>query len=95
MQGIYREGGFSAVAQRLGVPMNRRRKHHWDTIDAVGKELQTFIEDKGLIRNGRPRMPTQAELVHAGRADLKYAIQKHGHCKLAEFLGAIPSQQGV
>jgi hypothetical protein len=83
---IGKQGGFPAVAERLGLarPNASKPKGYWDTFTNVAMELRTFIADNGI--DGV--MPTKRELSFAGRTDLARAINEHGGMTaVAEQLG--------
>eukprot|EP00803_Ostreobium_quekettii_P005655 evm.model.scf_985EXC.6 EVM.evm.TU.scf_985EXC.6 scf_985EXC:36019-36414(+) len=93
---IYREGGFSSVAARMGVDMNRKKHRQWGSMQEVVEELKAFMDASGSKDKGEAaHLPTRAQLEGAGRADLAYAVQKYGHCALSELAGMEPRKVGT
>ena len=86
VKAIQRHGRFPIIAERLGLKMRHTKKpiHYWDEIAHVEEELQAFIDTYGTPG----AMPTQDELLQAGRGDLIHAIQRQGGFSIiAERLG--------
>ena len=81
---LRRHGGLIAVAQRLGLTNTRKPKNYYDDFTNLKRELLAFIEENGT----HGIMPTQSELVRAGRGDLSRAFTKHGRLSaVAKRLG--------
>ena len=83
---IVKWGGYPSVAKQLGLKLTYKRnpKDKWDDFDSLRDELLTFVEQQGIPG----RMPSQQELIKAGRTDINRGIQKHGGWQLvAENLG--------
>lgn len=73
---ITRNGGYYAVAERLGLRRSdaRHPANQWADFATLERELRAFVAEPG-----RPqRMPTQGELKAAERHDLHYAVQRYG-----------------
>jgi hypothetical protein len=75
---IGKHGGYSAVAERLGLRAANKRRGYWDDFTNVEYELRNFIEEHGIP----DVMPTDQELAKAKRKNLAHAIQKHGGCSV-------------
>jgi hypothetical protein len=82
-------GGLAAFAARTGLPMAARRPNgHWREFANVAAELAPLLR-AGAGPGGAPLLPTQAELLAAGRADLVRALRLHGGAgAVAARLGA-------
>ncbi len=79
-------GGMHAAAQRLGLATRAQKPDgYWNDAEAIERELLAFVWDYGT----QGRMPTQANLMKAGRADLAIAISRYGGgwSKVAKELG--------
>ena len=79
-------GGMRGAAQRLGLVTRAQKPDgYWNDAEAIERELLEFVRDYGT----QDRMPTQASLMKAGRADLAIAITRHGGgwSKVAKELG--------
>lgn len=71
-----KHGGVESVARRAALPMRttKRPRGHWTDKAVLYAEILSYT-----TRNGHPGlMPRREELMQAGRADLCYAISKHG-----------------
>jgi hypothetical protein len=90
MRGIRVQGGVGVIGDRLGLAHCGRRKPrgYWQDPANVNRELLAFIAE-----HGQPGvMPTQQQMVHAGRADLSLAITRGGGQRAAaERLGLRPA----
>jgi septum formation topological specificity factor MinE len=86
-------GGYLQVASRLNLKLSFIAKSpgYWDDFTNVEQELRSFINGHGTSEV----MPTQKDLLKAGRSVLSYAITRHGgfHA-VAERLGISPSYSG-
>ena len=83
---IAKQGGYSVVAERLGLKWFYTRKSpaYWHDFANVERELVAFINEYGTLGI----MPTKEELKKAGRSDLESAVNKHGGFSVvAERLG--------
>ncbi|MDE3090145.1 MAG: hypothetical protein KGJ80_12250, partial [Chloroflexota bacterium] len=83
---IRHNGGFSDVAERLGLELRRTRKFkgYWGDFANFEKELRAFITSHGT--DGI--MPSIPELQSAGRRDVARAVGQHGGFPaVAERLG--------
>jgi len=58
---------------------------HWDDAGRAADALREHIAQHGL-----QRLPSDIELVRAGRHDLRYAIRRHGAGDAAGGPGATP-----
>ena len=83
---IYQNGGWSAVAAKMGLPSrsNGKPAGYWMDFANLERELRTFMNQSGLTT-----MPTTPELANAHRHDLLHAI--HQHCGFA----AVAAKMGV
>ncbi len=83
---ISQHGGFSAVAERLGLELTyiKKTSGYWDDFSNLEQEILAYIQEHGVVGV----MPTQEQLKKAGRHDLTNAIWKHGgYQSVAERLG--------
>ncbi|MEW5858037.1 MAG: hypothetical protein AB1861_11740, partial [Cyanobacteriota bacterium] len=81
---ISQHGGFSVVAERLGLTYATKSYGYWKEFSNVEYEVFKFIKKQGTPG----MMPTSQELTEAGQSSLVVAIQKYGGCQLvAEQLG--------
>lgn len=73
---VNKHGGPRIVAERLGLQRKAEQKPrgYWEDFATVQNELLTFVKDYGTSGI----MPTQKDLIAAGRGDLVKAIGKHG-----------------
>lgn len=79
----------------MGISAARRSAGHWDDLSTLAAELDAVIA--ALVAAGqlpRRRMPTHSQLRAAGRGDLRYGLQRHGHSALAAALGLAPNRAG-
>jgi hypothetical protein len=90
MRGIRVQGGVGVTGDRLGLAHHGRRKPHgyWRDPANVDRELLAFVAQHGK----QGVMPTQQQMVQAGRADLALAITRSGGQRaVAERLGLRPA----
>jgi superfamily II DNA or RNA helicase/septum formation topological specificity factor MinE len=81
---ITKQGGYPAVAERLGLTNTKKRHGYWDDFANVESEILAFIKKRGTPN----LMPTHEELKKADLSSLAAAIQKHGgYPTVAERLG--------
>lgn len=66
-------GGFRHVAQIAGLQCRRRAPNFWNDLDNVVREMKSFIQTQGKADS--VFLPSNNELMRAGRQDLRYAIQ--------------------
>jgi hypothetical protein len=89
VQAIDRHGGFETVADRMGLEFvagKKKRAGYWKDWNLVASELSDFVakriqrqEPSETSGGSKTIMPSQGELVRAGRADLSEAISDfHG-----------------
>jgi len=74
---IKNHGGIESVAQQLKLQLpsyKRKQRGYWEEFANVKGELLHFIEENGVPGF----MPTQQQLVQAGRDSLAYAVDLHG-----------------
>jgi SAM-dependent methyltransferase len=73
---IAQQGGFPAVAQRLGLTYTYTAKPagYWNDFSHIEQAVNAFIEEHGTPGI----MPTRGELRNAGWHDLEIALGKHG-----------------
>lgn len=73
---ISKHGGFSKVAQKLGLQLTHTLKPrgYWNDLTNVERELLAFVEEHGTPGV----MPTNEAIKRAGCSSLAYAIQQHG-----------------
>ncbi len=62
---------------------------HWDDAGRAADALREHIAQHDL-----QRLPSDIELVRAGRHDLRYAIRRHGAGALADLLGLPQRRRG-
>lgn len=74
----HEERGYSGGALLPRDGGRRRAHYHYQNFDTVKRELHGFIFDDGTPGC----MPTQSELIKAGRRDLVRAMQIHGGQKM-------------
>ena len=81
---ISRDQGVTALAKRLGLKTAKHAFGYWE--DPVTLECEVCAAAAAL---GHPEiMPSVMELLHSGRADLKYGIdQNGGFLEVAKRLG--------
>lgn len=83
VKAIRKHGGIPAVAEKLGLTYKAKRHGYWDKF-TLERELLAFIEKHGIPGV----MPTNPELIKAGRGDLARTIQRcGGFPTVAENLG--------
>eukprot|EP00898_Chlorokybus_atmophyticus_P002967 jgi/Chlat1/3671/Chrsp24S03843 len=100
---VQERGGFPTTAKALGVRSQRRERRYWEDISNVEKELREYLVQKRMHQTNKKdqkptpslRMPTHAELLSAGRSDLRYALQLHGHQVLVQRLGLQRASRGA
>lgn len=81
------------IAKRLGLKITHEIKSHghYDSIEAVGAEVRTWIKEHG----SPGRMPTPSQLMATGNSGLGAAIQSHGGFpRVAVKLGLVPTTKG-
>ena len=71
---IAKHGGFSVVAERLGIPVTKKPNGYWNDFAHLQQELLAFIQEHGE----QGVMPTTLEFHVAKRSDIPSAIAKHG-----------------
>mmetsp|Transcript_2394 Transcript_2394/g.4142 ORF Transcript_2394/g.4142 Transcript_2394/m.4142 type:complete len:340 (-) Transcript_2394:993-2012(-) len=87
---IKMHGGFGAVASAVGLPTTRRPRNYWSSLENVDRELREFVQaTKGRDTKHKTLLPTQQEMIAAGRGDLVRAI------KLCGGMGAAASRLGL
>jgi superfamily II DNA or RNA helicase len=83
---INRNGGFFAIAQRLGLKVSMKDRGYWADLENIKRELQGFIAEYGQLGV----MPTKDALAKAGRTSLATAITSYGGSSVvARMLGLI------
>lgn len=85
-------GGLAAIAERWGVSMASRKPNgYWDNFENLAEALKPFLLTRKKENGGGDErndddavayMPTQQELMNAGRSDLIRAIRYHGGTKV-------------
>jgi hypothetical protein len=85
-----RHGGLKAVAGRLGLEMSQDHlpNHYWKDAEVMREELLQWIEQHGTPGT----MPTKAQLITSGRADIVNGISTYhrGFKAVAAALGLRP-----
>ncbi|MBD1926932.1 hypothetical protein H6F74_11825 [Trichocoleus sp. FACHB-90] len=71
-----KHGGFSIVAERLGLTYAKKQHGYWKDFSNVEREVFAFIQEFGTVGV----MPTNRELLQSGQSALAGAIQQHGGC---------------
>jgi len=81
---ISRDKGVTALAKRLGLKTAKHAFGYWEDPVTVEREVRA-----AAAALGHPEiMPSVMELLHSGRADLKYGIdQNGGFLEVAKRLG--------
>ncbi len=76
LNAINKHGGFSSVAEKLGLRQVHASKPYgyWDDFSNVEQELRGFIAEYGQAGV----MPMQRELIESGRFDLANAVSNYG-----------------
>ena len=84
-------GGSVVVAGRLGLEMAKEQApdQHWNDTEVVGREVLLWIEQHGTPGT----MPTQAQLLASGRADIAGGIRKY-HCGIKAVTAALGLSPG-
>ena len=73
---IVENGGFAAVAARLGrIGVGRKPRGYWNEIANVENEVLRCVAERGLEPGVMPSRPQLEEL---GRFDIARALEKHG-----------------
>eukprot|EP01024_Parvocaulis_polyphysoides_P022822 TRINITY_DN2114_c0_g1_i1.p1 TRINITY_DN2114_c0_g1~~TRINITY_DN2114_c0_g1_i1.p1 ORF type:complete len:203 (+),score=18.65 TRINITY_DN2114_c0_g1_i1:310-918(+) len=82
---IDRQGGFSFMAQKLGLPVNQQCRGYWNEPGNLEWALTPYL---AKAPNGEIYVPSQKFLQQLGRNDLVGAIRKcGGHKAVAKRLG--------
>ena len=89
VQAVVRAGGVRAAAAIAGLAPRRPRppgdaSAPAASLEAAAEEIRKFVasssSSSSASQNGSAkRLPTHAELLKAGRGDLRYALQAHGN----------------
>jgi len=69
------QGGIAAVAARLGLRTRRSPLGRWASAELAARALQAHLSRAPALPG---RLPSHAALLAAGRADLAYAMTRHG-----------------
>jgi hypothetical protein len=89
VHGIQMHGGVAAIGDRLGLAHRGPRKPsgYWQDPANIDREVLAFIAEHGK----QGVMPTQQQMVQAGRVDLSLAVTRGGGQRAtAERLGLRP-----
>lgn len=72
-------GGLATFSARLGVGLSDRRPNgYWDDFDTLAGALVPYLRNASDLPGDVALLPTQHQLLEAGRGDLIRAIRSHG-----------------